>query len=408
MVVREEGSLENLVISNFFIMYRLSNDSQKLLGQPMFKILAKVQELEKQWENIIHFEIGDPDFDTPKNITQAAIDALNEWKTHYTNSYWVVALRDAVAEATLRSRGFKPSLNQILITPWANIILYYAIRCLVNPWDEVILPDPGFPTYIAAVEFCNTIPKFVPLFEKNDFRIQLDDIKRAATPKTRLIILNSPSNPTWAVLTKEELQGIAEFAIENKIFLLCDEIYSRLIFDDTKFYSPSIIDQCKEYIIVLNWFSKAFAMTGWRLWVAIGPEDVIAKMALLLQTTSSCVPEFIQYAWIEAINGDQSQVYIMKKEYNERKDILVEWLNSIPWIHCYNPHGSIYVFPNISGTGMSSEAFTQFALETAKIAILPWSNFWEYGEGFIRMCYVNSKENIIEWIRRLRWALETK
>lgn len=308
----------------------------------MFKILAKVQELEKKWEKIIHFEIWDPNFDTPSNITQAAIDALNKWKTHYTNSYGIRELREAVAEATLQSRGFKPSLEQILITPWANIILYYAVRCLVNPGDEVIIPDPGFPTYISAIQFCNAVPKYVPLYEKNNFKMQLSDLKNCTTEKTRLIILNSPSNPTGAVLNKEELIAIAQFAIDNKIFLLCDEIYSRLIFDATLFYSPSILDQCKEYIIILNWFSKAFAMTGWRLGVAIGPEDVIEKMSLLLQTTSSCVPDFIQYAGIEAINGDQSQVYAMVKEYSERKTILVEWLNSIDWISCNDPHGAIY------------------------------------------------------------------
>lgn len=389
-------------------MYRLSRDSEKLLGQPMFKILAEVQELEKQWENIIHFEIGDPDFDTPSNITQAAIDALHNWRTHYTNSYWLVWLREAVADATLHSRWFKPSLNQILITPWANIILYYAVRCLVNPGDEVIIPDPGFPTYISAIDFCNAVVKYVPLYEENDFKIQLTDLEKSVTPKTRLIILNSPSNPTGAVLSKQELIDIAQFAIDNHIFLLCDEIYSRLIFDATQFYSPSIIDKCKEYIIILNWFSKAFAMTGWRLGVVIWPEDVIEKMALLLQTTSSCVPDFIQYAGIEAINWDQSQIYAMIKEYSERKDILVNWLNSIPWIHCNNPHGSIYVFPNIKWTGMTSEEFAKFALEEAKIAVLPWSSFWLHWEGFIRMCYVNSQKNIIEWIQRIKSALASK
>ena len=374
----------------------------------MFRILAQVQELEKKWENILHFEIGDPDFNTPSNIVQAAIKALNEWKTHYTNSYGVRELREAVADATLKSRWFKPDLSQILITPWANIILYYVVRCLVNPGDEVIIPDPWFPTYISAIEFCNVVAKYVPLYEENEFKMQLGDIKKCVTPKTRLIILNSPSNPTWAVLTKDELIDIAQYAIDNKIFLLCDEIYSRLIFDATEFYSPSILDKCKEYIIILNGFSKAFAMTGWRLGVAIGPEDVIAKMALLLQTTSSCVPDFIQYAWIEAIAGDQSQIYTMVQEYNERKDILVNRLNSIAWISCKNSHGSIYVFPNITWTGMTSEEFARFALEKAKIAVLPGSDFWEHGEGFIRMCYVSSKENIITWIQRLKSALESR
>jgi len=390
------------------MFYRLSNDANNLQGQPMFKVLAKVQELERKWENIIHFEIWDPDFSTPDNIINAAIKSLEEWKTHYTNSYWLREFREMIIWITKKSRWFEPELNQILISPWANILIYYAVKCCVNIWDDVIVPDPWFPTYYSVCNFCWVNAIRVPLREKYDFKIQLSDIKNKITKNTRLIILNSPSNPTWAVLSKHELKEIAEFAIENKIYLYSDEIYSRMVFDDTEFFSPGFVDKCKEYIIVANGFSKAFAMTGWRLWVAIWPEDVIEKMSLLLQTTSSCVPAFIQEAWIEAIKWEQSKVNFMMKEYQERRDILVAWLNNIKWITCNLPHWAFYIFPNIKETWMTSEEFADFALEKAKVSLLPWSNFWEYWEWFVRLCYANSKENILEWIRRLSEVLGTK
>jgi aspartate aminotransferase len=387
--------------------YRLTKFAEDLQGQPMFKVLEKVQELQRQGKDVIHFEIGDPDFDTPKNITDAAIQALKDGKTHYAPSIGIKELREAVCKTTLRSRGYEPALNQVLVAPGGNILIYYAVRCLVNPGDEVIVPDPGFPTYYSVIQSCGAVAVRVPLKEENEFRMSPQDVRARITDKTRLIILNSPQNPTGSVMTPEEIEEMAKIAEEFDIFLFSDEIYSRMMFDEqVKFSSPGYLDQCKERTIIANGFSKAFAMTGWRIGVAIGPEDVIAKMSLLLQTTSSCVPPFIQYAALEAINGDQTEVKKMIQEYKERRDILVDGLNDIKGISCLKPGGAIYVFPNITGTGMTSEEFSDFMLKEANVALLPGTNFGEHGEGYIRMCYVNSKENIIEGLKRIKAALE--
>ncbi len=387
--------------------YRLTKFAESLKGQPMFNVLQKVQKMERKGKNIIHFEIGDPDFSTPKNISEAAITAIRDNKTHYSSSFGIEELREAVRKTTLKSRGFLPSLEQVLIAPGGNIIIYYAIRCLVNPGDEVIVPDPGFPTYYSVINSCEAVPVRVPLKEKNGFRMNPADVRKLITDKTRLIIINSPQNPTGSVMTVEEIEEMAKIAEEFDVFLYSDEIYARVMFDDSaKFSSPGTYDQCKKRTIIANGFSKAFAMTGWRIGAAIGPEDVIAKMALLLQTTSSCVTPFIQYAAIEAINGDQSEVNKMVQEYKERRDILVEGLNSIKGITCLKPGGAIYIFANISKTGMTSEEFSDFALNEAGVALLPGTNFGENGEGYIRLCCVNSKENIHEGLKRIKEAIE--
>ncbi len=385
--------------------YRFSNDALLLEGQPMFKILAKVQELERQGQSVIHFEIGDPDFNTPSNIIESLCVAARSGETHYTSSMGIYDLRKAVQTVTEKSRGFKPHINQVLIAPGANIIIYYAIKCLVNPGDDVIVPDPGFPTYYSVLKFCGVNPIRIPLKEENDFRMNPDDVRKNITPKTRLIIMNSPQNPTGSVMTPDEIKEMAEIAKENDVYLFSDEVYSRMIFDETKFSSPSILDECKKRTIIVNGFSKVFAMTGWRLGVAIAPEDVIEKMSILLQTTSSCVTPFIQRAGIEAILGDQTAVYTMIKEYKERRNLIVSELNKIPKLSCYKSGGAFYVFPNIKNTGMNSEQFAGFMLEKAGVALLPGTNFGIYGEGYVRLCYANSKENIIEGLNRIKNAL---
>jgi len=387
----------------------ISNAAHLIDGQPMFKVLDKVQKLEREGRKILHFELGEPDFDTPANIVSAACKALNAGETHYTSSMGLYELRESAANTTLISRGFKPNINQVLVVPGANSIIYFAIRCLVNPGEEVIVPDPAFPTYYSAIKLCGAIPIRVALKEENDFRLNPDDVRKKLSSKSRLIIINSPSNPTGAVMSQNEINEIASIAKENDIYILADEIYSRLVFDkDYQFKTPSSYDNCKERTILLNGFSKAFAMTGWRLGVAIGPERVIEKMGLLLQTIISCVPPFIQRAGIEAITGDQMIINKMKEEYMERRNVLVDGLNSINGIKCVKPKGAIYVFPNVSGTGMNGEEFANFSLEKAGVALLPGSNFGKYANDYVRICYVNSKENILKAIEQLRIALHRK
>ena len=382
--------------------YELADAANKLQGQPMFKILSRIKELERQGKHIVHFEIGDPDFSTPSNIVDAAIKALKDGYTHYSDSMGDYDFRCRIAKNNYISRGFEPEIKQVLVTPGANMMIYYAVRCLVNPGDEVIVQDPCFPTYLSVFEFCGVKPVFVPLYEKNDFRLNPKDLEERITPKTRLIIINSPHNPTGAIMKASELEEVGRIAIKNKIYLYCDEIYSRLNYGEIPFYSPSVLDKCKEYTIVANGFSKAFAMTGWRLGVGIGPEKVMEKMGLLLQTTSSCVSSFIQKAGMEAISGDQKSVVNMVNTYKKRRDILVRGLNEIPGISCVNPGGAFYVFPNIQKTGLSSQIFALRLLEEAGVGVCAGDSFGGCGEGYIRLCYATSEDEIREGIVRIK------
>lgn len=387
-------------------MPKLSNIAHKIEGQPMFKVLDKVKKMEQQGENVIHFELGDPDFDTPKHIIEAAYSSMKNGETHYTSSMGLPDFREAIRETTSISRKFKPSLNQVLITPGANIIIYLAVKCLVNPGEDVIIPDPGFPTYFSVAKFCQVNPIRVALKEENKFRMNPEDVRKAITPKTKLIIINSPSNPTGSVMTAQELDETYKIARENNIYLLSDEVYSRMMYGETKFHSPSINDGCQHTTIVLNGFSKAFAMTGWRLGAAIGPEQVIEKMGLLVQTLCSCVPPFIQRAGIAAVKQDQTEISKMMEIYKKRRDILVDGLNKIPNISCLKNEGAFYVFPNITKTGMTSEQFADFILDKAKVALLPGTNFGQYGEGYIRLTYATSVENIKQGLQRINNALK--
>ena len=286
-------------------MRKLSKISSQIDGQPMFKLLDKIKKLESNGKDVIHFEIGDPDFDTPKNISDATINALKNGNTHYVSSFGLVELRQKIREYIEKSRGFKPTLEQVLVTPGANIVIFYAINCLVDPGEEIIFPDPGFPTYSAAVKMCNASPVRIPLLESNEFRMNPDDIEKSITKKTKMVIINSPQNPTGSVMTNDEIKATYEIAEKHDLFLYSDEIYSKLIYDNNKYSSPSIFDKCKDRTILADGFSKAYAMTGWRLGSVVGPSDIIEKMQLLLEKTSSCVSPFIQKAGIEAIDGDQ-------------------------------------------------------------------------------------------------------
>lgn len=387
--------------------YELSDAAYLLQGQPMFKMLAKIKEMERAGEDIIHFEIGDPDFSTPQNVIDAGTFALNNGFTHYSDSMGDYDFRAIVAENNLHTRGFRPDIDQVLVTPGANMMIYYAVLCLVNPGDEVIVQDPCFPTYLSVFHFCGVRPVCVPLYEENEFRLDPKDLEDRITDKTRLIIVNSPHNPTGAVMRPEELEMIGRIALKHRIYLYSDEIYSRMNYGDIPFYSPSILDRCKEFVIVANGFSKAFAMTGWRLGVGIGPRHVMEKMGLLLQTTSSCVSSFIQKAGIAAIQGSQDMVRAMMKEYQERRDILVKGLNGIDKIECLNPGGAFYVFPNIKRTGLSSEQFAHQLLERGKVGVCAGNDFGICGEGYIRLCYATSKEDIVEGIKRIKYFVES-
>ena len=386
-------------------MKKLSELSKRIDGQPMFKLLDKVKKLEHEGRDIIHFEIGDPDFETPENIVDAGIDAIKNGFTHYTSSFGLKEFRQKICETTERSRGFKPNLNQVLVTPGANIAIFYAISCIVDPGEEVIVPDPGFPTYYSIIKMCNVVPVRVPLLESNKFRMNPKDIEDSITEKTRMIVINSPQNPTGSVMTKEEIKMTYDIAKKYDLFVYSDEIYARMIYKDSVFSSPSIFDKCLERTIISNGFSKAFAMTGWRLGAVIGPPSVIEKMRLLLETTSSCVPPFIQKAGIEAIEGEQTSQKNMYVEYEKRRDLIVNGINSIPELTCVAPGGAFYVFVNIKKTGMTSETFCEYVLEDSGVAMLPGTSFGQFGEGFIRICYAVGQNEIKDALERIKKSI---
>jgi aspartate/methionine/tyrosine aminotransferase len=386
-------------------MKKLSKIASRIDGQPMFKLLEKAQKLEKEGRRIIHFEIGDPDFATPKNISDAAINAIKNEYTHYVSSFGLTEFREKICEATEKSRGFKPNLDQVLITPGANIAIFYAISCIVNPKEEIIVPDPGFPTYYSTIKMCDAIPIRVPLLEANNFRMNPKDIENSITEKTKMIIINSPQNPTGSVMTEEEIKMTYEIAKKHDIFLYSDEIYARMIYKNSVFNSPSVFDKCQEHTIISNGFSKAFAMTGWRLGAVIGPSYIIEKMRLLLETTSSCVPPFIQKAGIEAIEGDQSLQKKMYEEYEIRRDLIVNGINSISGLSCVVPGGAFYVFVNIKKTGMTSEEFCDYVLEDSGVAMLPGTSFGQFGEGFIRICYAVGQSDINDALKRIKISI---
>ena len=386
-------------------MKKLSRIASRIDGQPMFKLLEKAQKLEKEGRRIIHFEIGDPDFATPKNISNAAINAIKNEYTHYVSSFGLTEFREKICEATEKSRGFRPNLDQVLITPGANIAIFYAISCIVNPKEEIIVPDPGFPTYYSTIKMCDAIPVRVPLLESNNFRMNPKDIENSITKKTKMIIINSPQNPTGSVMTEEEIKMTYEIAKKHDIFLYSDEIYARMIYKNSVFNSPSVFDKCQEHTIISNGFSKAFAMTGWRLGAVIGPSYIIEKMRLLLETTSSCVPPFIQKAGIEAIEGDQSLQKKMYEEYEIRRDLIVNGINSISGLSCVVPGGAFYVFVNIKKTGMTSEEFCDYVLEDSGVAMLPGTSFGQFGEGFIRICYAVGQSDINDALERIKISI---
>jgi len=358
-------------------MKKLSDATYRLEGQKMFQILAKTKELERQGKEILHFEIGDPDFNTPSNIKDAVYNSLKKGKTHYVPSSGILELKVAAAEVTeKRSRGFRPDLNQILVTPGANVQIDYAVTCAANPGDEIIIPDPSFVSYASIINFRGMKPVRIPLLEKNEFRLKPKDVEKAVTDKTKMIIINSPSNPTGAVMNEKEIEQVYKIAEKNDLYLLSDEVYTRMIYTDseTKFCSPSKYDHCKERTIVVNGFSKSYAMTGWRLGVVTGPPHLIEKMGLVLETTTSCVSPFIQMAGVEALLGSQKPINDMISEFRKRRDLIVK----------------------------------DFMLEKAGVAVCPGSFFGEYGEGYVRLCYANSIENIKRGIERMNYCLKNR
>ncbi|MDO8467196.1 MAG: pyridoxal phosphate-dependent aminotransferase [bacterium] len=386
--------------------HQFSKDAKNLVGSPMFKMMARVQELEKSGKKIIHFEIGDPDFSTPQRITDAAIDALKAGETHYVNSSGMAQLRDAICDSTEKDLGWRPEREQVVVAPAISFI-YFTVRALVNPGEEVIVAEPGYSSYFSTFDFIGVKAVTVPVFEKNNFRLAAADLEKAITPKTRLVILTSPSNPTGAMMTKENLTAIYKLAEKHNFYILSDEVYKKMTYD-LPFSSISANDRCQERVIILDGFSKAYAMTGWRLGYSIAPKPIAEKLGLMIQTVISNVPPFIQLAGVEALSGDQSSIKVMMDEYRKRKDVMIKGFNELPGVSCIDPDGAFYAFPNIQKTGMTSKEFAEFILEKANVALLPGTDFGPHGEGYLRVTFATSLSNIEEGLRRMKEALSKK
>jgi len=386
-------------------MVQLSKGASRIYGEAAFEVLAKAQALERQGKSIFHFEIGEPDMETPENIANAGIRAIQEKKTHYVPSIGLLELRKAVQDEVEKTRGYRPDLKQIVITPGLKPGIFFSMLSIVNPRDEVIYQDPGYPTYGSVTSFLGAKSTLVPLLEENEFRMNPDDIKEKITEKTKLIIVNSPQNPTGSVMTKSELDDLAILAEEHDLYVVSDEIYSKMTYD-TKHYTPTGRDEAKERTVLLDGFSKYYAMTGWRLGYMVVPCKMADRLQNFLVSAVSCTAAFTQWAGVEALTGDQSFIPEMMARFKEKRDRIVKGLNSIPGFTCLSPKGAFYAFPNITGTDMTSQECADHLLYKAGVAVLPGTAFGPYGEGYLRFSYATILENIDAAIKRIRESFE--
>jgi len=373
-----------------------------------FEVLAKAKALEKQGRDIVHLEIGEPDFDTPKNIKEAAVKALYNGYTHYVPSAGIPEFREAIAEYISKTRKIDAVADEVVVTPGAKPIMFFSILACVNPGEEVLYPNPGFPIYESLINFVGAKPVPIPLLEKNDFRLDAEYVKKKITKKTKMIILNSPENPTGGVLTREDLKVIAD-CISNRddVLVLSDEIYSRILYEG-EHESIASLPGMKEKTIILDGFSKTYAMTGWRLGYGVMRKDLAQKVAQLMTNSNSCTCAFIQMAGIEALRGPQNEPERMSAEFKKRREVIIDGLNRIKGISCKKPRGAFYVFPNITGTGMNCRELGDYLLNKAGVAVLPGTSFGEYGEGHLRLSFANSIENIKKALTRISEALEKR
>ena len=378
-------------------------DRMSNLGtETAFEVLAKAKKLEAEGKSIIHLEIGEPDFPTPQNICDAAIKSIQAGDTHYTASAGIPEVRNSIAKYISRTRGIDVHPDEVVMTPGAKPIMFFAILALVNEGDEVIYPNPGFPIYESMIKFVGGVPVPVKLEETRNFAFNIEDFKKLITPKTKMVIINTPQNPTGGILTESEIRQIAEILKDREdIWILSDEIYSRLIFQGEHF-SITQIPGFRDRTIILDGFSKTYAMTGWRAGYGVMNVDLAKIIAQLMTNSNSCTNSMVQKACIEAYEGPQDSVEVMKEEFRVRRDIIVEGLNSIKGFSCIVPLGAFYAFPNISKTGLSSKELNDKLLYEGGVASLAGTSFGEFGEGYLRFSYANSRENIKEAIKRIK------
>jgi len=384
---------------------RLAKSFSRLGTETAFEVLARARALEAQGRKIVHLEIGEPDFDTPANIREAAKKAIDAGHTHYGPSAGLPDTRKAIAEYVSKSRGVSYAAEETVIVPGGKPIIFFTILALVEPGDEVIYPNPGFPIYESMINYVGGKPVPLPIREELDWDFDAAEFEKLLTPKTKLVILNSPANPTGGVMTQETMDRVAKaLAKFPDAMLLADEIYSRIVYEG-KHLSLLAYPGMKERTILLDGFSKTWAMTGWRLGYGVGPKWLIDAIAKLSTNDHSCVPAFSQYAAIEALTGPQDSVTAMVAEFKRRRDVIVKGLNSLPGVTCKTPKAAFYVFPSIKGTGLKSKVLADALLAEAGVACLPGTSFGAMGEGYLRFSYANSVANIETALASMKAAL---
>jgi aspartate/methionine/tyrosine aminotransferase len=379
---------------------RLASRMSRLGTETAFEVLNRARALEKQGKEIIHLEIGEPDFDTPSNVVEAGVDALRKGWTHYGPSAGLPDLRQTIADYVSRTRKVPVSSDEVVVVPGGKPIIFFTILSLIDAEDEVIYPNPGFPIYESMIQYVGGRAVPIPLREERDFSLDVKELASLITDRTKLIILNSPHNPTGGVLTRQDIVAVADAIGDRNILVLSDEIYSRLIYDGEHFSIMSV-PGFKERTILLDGFSKTYAMTGWRMGYGVMRPDLATHITRLMTNSNSCTASFTQMAGIEALRGDQSSVDKMSNEFRRRRDAFVAGLNKIKGFSCRMPKGAFYVFPNITKTGWSSKKLADALLEQAGVAGLAGTSFGAFGEGYLRFSVANSLENLNKALARI-------
>lgn len=385
---------------------KLSIGAESLTPEGAYAVLSEAQKLERSGQTIIHLEIGQPDFATPDHITKAAIAALKRGMTKYTPPLGTYELRKVIAQKITEKRGVYVKPEQIAVTPSGKTAIFIAMAAVLNPGDEVIYPDPGFPTYKALTEFFGAVPRPVELLEERGFSFNLKKLEKSINKKTKLLIINSPSNPTGGVIPAEDLKAIASMVKDTKCWVVSDDIYSETLYTKEPFASIYTYPKMKERTIIVDSFSKTYAMTGWRLGYMVVPRNFIEKIDCLLTHTVGCTASFTQEAGIAAINGPTKPLTDMVREFRKRRDYIVKALNEIPGVVCPKPQGAFYVFPNIKSFGRSSKYIAKYLLNEAGVALLDGTAFGKFGEGYLRISYAADLNTLKNGVAKIAKALK--
>lgn len=381
---------------------RLAGRMERIGGEGAFEVLVRARAIEASGRDVIHLEIGEPDFPTPANIVEAAKRALDEGWTHYGPAQGLPELRDSIARYISRTRNIDVGPEHVCVVPGGKPIIFFPMLALLEPGDEVVYPNPGFPIYESMIRFLGATPVPIPLLENRGFSFDLERLRKSIGSRTKLLILNSPQNPTGGLIPEAEIREIARLVRDRDVMILSDEIYSRIYYGDQAPFSIASVPGMLEKTIILDGFSKTYAMTGWRIGFGVMPEWLVGAVDSLTVNSNSCTTTFIQRAAIEALEGPQDAVISMIEEFRRRRDAFCAALNEIPGFRCALPGGAFYAFANIQDTGMSSQALADFLLEEAGVACLDGAAFGAYGNGYIRFSYANSLENLIEATRRIK------